>query len=130
MGMILDGGGVQGGVDRQKVFERLDGQAIGEERSPFCFHEEQLRSRRFGEESGQRPEGRRLPALATAMIQPRTGERDRPKQRVERARLLLFALKGGPAVVTLGTGCHKGGDLLCHKLLLQCREELLRFGQR
>jgi hypothetical protein len=34
-----------------------------------------------------------------------------------------------PQPVTLGTAGHKGGGLLCHKLLLQHSEELFRFCQ-
>src|SRR5882672_5036638 len=39
-------------------------------------------------------------------------------------------LEGGLAVVTLSAGRHKRGNLLCHEVLLQRREELLCFHQR
>jgi len=63
------------------------------------------------------------------MVQPRTGESDRAKQRAEDARVVLFDPERLPTGVTPGMGRDKGRGLLFHKALLKRGEDLLRFGE-
>src|SRR5262249_34702612 len=62
--------------------------------------------------------------------QLRTGEGHRAKERAEGARVVLFDPERLSTVVTLGMGRNKGRHLLCYQMLLQRREETLRFGRR
>jgi hypothetical protein len=59
-----------------------------------------------------------------------TGEGHGAKQRAEGARVVPFDPESRATVMTLGMGRDKGRRLLFHQMLLQSREELLRFGQR
>src|SRR5258706_4860573 len=49
----LDGGGVEGGVDREKVLEGLRRQTIRDQRRPLRFHEEQLAGGWLRQQCGQ-----------------------------------------------------------------------------
>jgi hypothetical protein len=64
------------------------------------------------------------------MIQPRTGEGHRPKERADGARVIPFDPERLPTVLALGMGRDKGRRLLFHQMLLEHLEDGLRFGQR
>src|SRR5437879_2877203 len=128
--MVLHGRGTEGGVDREKVLECLGCQTIRDQRGPLRFHEEQFGSGWLSQQRREWAERRGLVTLAGTLIQAGTGQHDRAKEGAERARLLPFGPQGSAAVVTLGTGRHKGGGLLGHQGLLQRYQELLGFRQR
>src|SRR4029450_8432730 len=71
---------IKGDIEGQEVGERLNRQAIRDERGPLRLHEEQLRGDRLGEESGQRAERGRLATPTAAVEQARTGELEGTKQ--------------------------------------------------
>jgi hypothetical protein len=73
---------------------------------------------------------RTLMRLTVAMIQPRTGEGDCAKERVEGARVELFDAERLSAVGTLGMSGDQGGRLPLQEVLLKRGEELFRFSQR
>ena len=127
--MVLDRGGVERRVHREKVLQRLRRQAIGDQRGPLRLHEEQLGGDRVGQQGVQRPEGGGLAPLAATMIEARTGEGHGAKQGAEGARVVPFDPERLATVVTLGMGRDKGRRLLFHQVLLERREDLLRFGQ-
>src|SRR5713226_926894 len=69
---------------------RYHGGTIGDQRGPLRFHEEHLGHGGLGEECGQWPEGGRRARLTPAVIEPRTAEDHRTKERAQGAGCLFF----------------------------------------
>src|SRR3954452_15271074 len=70
--VAANGAGVGGAADRQNFFQQLGSQAEGDQRGPFRFQIQQLRSGVLGEQLAQRAEGltgRRLTATAVKAVQ-------------------------------------------------------------
>jgi len=88
--VVLNRGGVQGLVQGQKVLEDAGRHAIGDQRGPLRFHEEQFWSSRLSEEYTQRPECGRLSRPTPAVIEARTGEDHGAKEGAYGARRLFL----------------------------------------
>src|SRR5262245_43582254 len=71
---------VQRHIERQKVREGIDRQAVRDQRRPLGLHEQQLGGNRFREQRRQRAERGGLATLAAAMEQTRAGEREGAEQ--------------------------------------------------
>ena len=74
--VAANGAGVGGAADRQNFFQQLGRQAEGNQRGPFRFQIQQLRSGVLGEQLAQRAEGLTGRRLTATAVKARTVQRD------------------------------------------------------
>ena len=130
MQVIADRFGVQRGTDRKHVLQKIDGDAEGDQRSPFGFEIEQFGCDVLGKELRQRTEGFALAGMATAAVQPRTGNRHVAEWRAEADhRAALARLDATTFAATPAFG-GKGCGLRRHDMFLQAAKQIFGLGER
>src|SRR6267142_5749394 len=128
-GVGTDRGRAERLVDREEVRERLYGEAIGDQRGPLRFHEEQLRSGVLWEEFRQGATRGRLLRSTGAVAESWSGQPDGPKERPEGEGVVPLGAEGSATCLAVHAPREKGGGLPFYNLLLQRGQEGFRLCQ-
>ena len=105
--------------DRQNVPEQGGSHAEGDQGCPACFQIQQLRWGIFGEQLGQRAEGRAVAWLAATAVKARAGEGDIAEHGAKDEWVLSFTAQVTTAGRTAAMSIDKGRHLSCDDMLLQ-----------